>query len=196
MPTDSKRPFAIARFAVALILTSGAASADEIWVELGPAADGAHGYTTLARFAAHSGARCPAIVLDGKSRAMDRRASIGNFSALVCEALVPEGTRTASIRNENLPLPKWGKNDKPNVVVIGDTGCRIKKGGEEGPASADAKWNIQKCNVPADWPFEQVANNAAAAHPDLVIHVGDYLYREKNCDGVKNCPGGPAGDMM
>ncbi|MCU1262523.1 MAG: metallophosphoesterase, partial [Bryobacterales bacterium] len=42
----------------------------------------------------------------------------------------------------------------------------------------------------------QVANNAAAAHPDLVIHVGDYLYREKNCDGVKNCPGGPAGDMM
>ena len=55
------------------------------------------------------------------------------------------------------------------IVVIGDTGCRLK--GD----------NVQDCNDPAQWPFAAIARLAAARHPDLVIHVGDYHYRESPC---------------
>jgi len=70
-------------------------------------------------------------------------------------------------------------------VVIGDTGCRLK-------ASDDA-W--QACNDPGEYPFARVAAAAAAFKPDLVIHVGDYYYRETPCpDGDKRCAGSPYGD--
>lgn len=55
---------------------------------------------------------------------------------------------------------------------------------------------MQDCNDPAQWPFAQVAAGAAASKPDLVIHVGDYLYREDPCPAgkQKECAGTPAGD--
>jgi hypothetical protein len=70
------------------------------------------------------------------------------------------------------------------VIAIGDTGCRIK--GKE----------IQACNDPAVWPFRQLASSAAAEKPDLIIHVGDYLYRENPCPESSDalCGGSPAGD--
>ncbi len=127
---------------------------------------------------------------------MVRRAAVGTFAALVCEAAIPQGVRTASLAGAKLPLPNWAPKTRPNVVVIGDTGCRVKRGSDEAPPSADARWNIQNCASPADWPFQEVAEHAVAAHPDLVIHVGDYLYREKDCTGVQDCPGGPSGDTL
>ncbi len=67
--------------------------------------------------------------------------------------------------------------------MIGDTGCRIK-----GTA-------IQNCNDPKQWPFAEIAAQAAKLKPDLVIHVGDYLYRESPCPaGDKRCDGTPWGD--
>jgi len=67
--------------------------------------------------------------------------------------------------------------------VIGDTGCRI-----EGKAAQD-------CRDPAGWPFPAIARGAAAKRPDLVIHVGDYLYRETACPaGKAGCAGSPHGD--
>ena len=51
------------------------------------------------------------------------------------------------------------------IVVFADSGCRIK-----GPT-------VQACNDPAAWPFAEVARRAAARHPDLVIHIGDYYYQ-------------------
>ncbi len=79
-----------------------------------------------------------------------------------------------------LPRP-----DPARVVVIGDTGCRVK--GTKAP---------QDCNDPTKWPFQRVANSAAGSKPDLVIHVGDYLYREEPCpaDAQASCGGTPAGD--
>ena len=59
------------------------------------------------------------------------------------------------------------------IVVLGDTGCRLK-----GAA-------LQACNDPAQWPFPQLAAAAASLKPDLVIHVGDYLYRESACPAGK-----------
>ena len=68
------------------------------------------------------------------------------------------------------------------VVVLGDTGCRIQNR------------TVQDCNNPAAWPFRIIAERAAARRPDLVIHVGDYYYRESAClAGHAACAGsGPA----
>ncbi|MDQ6677729.1 MAG: metallophosphoesterase [Acidobacteriota bacterium] len=190
------------RLLLAAYCCSTAASSQQIrpqyiWVELGPPADRKQAFQILARYAGAEGGQCPNILLDGKGRRMIRRPPTGTFGALICETVVPLAVRSASIRGQSLPLPKWGKRAKPNVVVVGDTGCRIKKGSDD-PAQtgARAQWNVQNCASPKDWPFEEVARSAANTKPDLVIHVGDYLYREKSCTGVKGCPGGPAGDTL
>ncbi|MGZ3323953.1 MAG: metallophosphoesterase, partial [Xanthobacteraceae bacterium] len=59
----------------------------------------------------------------------------------------------------------------------------------------DARGKFQDCNNPALWPFAQVAQSVADAKPDLVIHVGDYLYRESACPaGDAGCARSPYGD--
>ena len=186
------------RFRLALLLVSvagSASSAAHAWVELAPASEVRDSYKILARYATASGESCPNIVLDRKSHRMMRRTPTGSFAALICEMVVPSSVRSATIFGSPLPLPKWSKAANPRVVVVGDTGCRIKKGSDDPTQiTGTATWNMQKCDSPKDWPFEEVAGNAAATDPELVIHVGDYLYREQNCAGIKDCPGGPAGD--
>lgn len=70
------------------------------------------------------------------------------------------------------------------LVILGDTGCRVL-----GPL-------VQDCNDPvAGWPFARVAALAAREKPDLVIHVGDYYYRETPCPPLMEaCAGSPYGD--
>jgi hypothetical protein len=99
----------------------------------------------------------------------------------VCEFAIPIGAKKASVNGQILALPR---RNPSRVIAIGDTGCRIK--GEE----------LQACNDPQQWPFAQVAGQAAQERPDLVIHVGDYLYRENPCPADKQamCGGTPAGD--
>ena len=167
-------------------------AADEMWVELGPAPSG---FAAIARYASLEAKTCPSITIDGRSRPMVRRTNLGKFDGLTCQATIPPSTRTAKINGQALPLPSWTKKANPTIVVIGDTGCRIKQGGEDSTAPG-GKWNIQDCSNPKDWPFQEVAEHGAAEKPDLVIHVGDYLYRERICTGVKGCPGGPAGDNL
>jgi hypothetical protein len=80
-----------------------------------------------------------------------------------------------------MPLPK---REPQRIVVIGDSGCRLN-------IFAGA---FQACNDPIEWPFAQVAAAAAAMQPDLVIHVGDYHYRENACPvGDAGCAGSPWG---
>jgi len=69
-------------------------------------------------------------------------------------------------------------------VILGDTGCRLETGDPP-----------QSCNDPEKWPFKQIADIASSFGPDLVIHVGDYLYREDACpEGDTGCEGSPFGD--
>jgi predicted phosphodiesterase len=173
-------------------MIASALPADEMWVELGPAGNS---FTAIARYASRDAKSCPGIQIDGHSHAMARRLNIGKFEALVCEQAIPAGTSTAKINGQALPLPSWTQKKNPHIVVIGDTGCRIKQGAE-GKAAPGGKWDIQDCASTKDWPFEEVAGSASAEKPDLVIHVGDYLYRETVCTGVKACPGGPWGDNL
>ena len=125
-------------------------------------------------------ADCPAITVDGAPRPMQRRVGpSADFPVTVCQARLPAIAHRVSIGSHALPLPKPPRR----IVIFGDTGCRLK-----GKA-------VQACDDPSQWPFAQVARLAAGHHPDLVIHVGDYYYRESPCPaGKAGCAGSPWGD--
>lgn len=147
-------------------------------------------------------ASCPAIEIDGKSGPMAVRALPATiaqrptavpvaeskpsaFPVLTCEAALPAGTRSASIDGQPLALPKAAL---ARIVVLGDTGCRLQRGNN------GAAGSFQNCNSAKEYPFAQVARSAAAWKPDLVLHVGDYHYRETPCPaGQAGCAGSPFG---
>jgi hypothetical protein len=112
---------------------------------------------------------------------MQRRAAPSDaFPVTVCQLPVPGAVRHAAIGAWSAPLPKA---EPQSILIFGDTGCRLK-----GAA-------VQACNDMRQWPFALVAARAAARKPDLVIHVGDYWYRETPCPaGQSGCAGSPYGD--
>ncbi len=127
------------------------------------------------------GAACPQMVADGATlTAGPRDAPDAAYPVQVCAARAPAGAKKIAVAG--LPAPTLPKAIR-RIVILGDTGCRMK-----GKA-------MQACNDPAAWPFATVARLAAARHPDLVIHVGDYHYRESPCpEGDTGCAGSPYGD--
>lgn len=127
--------------------------------------------------------QCPMIALDGLESSMDRRAApTSAFPVVACEATIPFGVQAASILGRPLPLPQ---GPIKRIAVIGDTGCRLN----------DWEKSYQSCNDPQGWPFAQVAASVAAWQPDLIVHVGDYLYRESPCPPSGfDCAGSPHGD--
>jgi hypothetical protein len=127
---------------------------------------------------------CPKVVADGAALSSKTRgepdASDGAYPVQVCVAHTAATTRTATVDGVPVPTPPAAIK---RVVVIGDTGCRLKG------------TFVQDCNDPAKWPFATVARLAAARRPDLVIHVGDYHYRETPCPADRpGCAGSPYGD--
>ena len=89
-------------------------------------------------------------------------------------------------KSQMLALPV---SDPRRIVIIGDTGCRVKDSAQLPPPErkADGKSEIQNCEDPKKWPFQQVAGAAAAEKPDLVIRADDYLYRETPCPEPSKC---------
>ena len=161
----------------------GYAKTPVAWVELvGP------GGQASIRVIVDKDAGCPTLMADGEPLAMRVRAEPGpllregkppppaDFPVRVCEVPAPPGKRV-QLDGQPLPMPPA---DIRRIVVFGDTGCRIKE--QKKP---------QNCAKPGKWPYARVAEHAAQARPDLVIHVGDYLYREK-CD-VEACAGEAVG---
>ena len=104
-----------------------------------------------------------------------------HFDVLTCEVDWRKDATGATVENRVVPTPHQQIN---RIVLIGDTGCRMK-------ASENA---FQACLDATRWPFAQVAASAALMKPDLVIHVGDIHYRESPCpagnDGCANSPWG------
>jgi hypothetical protein len=145
------------------------------WVELGD------GGKAIARIVVNGPQDCPAMQLNGESRRMLLRQPTPAGLRPVCEFEIPSGTKSASIDGQTLTLPTLNPT---RVIALGDTGCRIK--GKQ----------IQDCNDPALWPFRQVAASAASEKPELIIDVGDYVYRESPCPSASEakCGGTPIGD--
>jgi len=173
------------------------------WTQYGP--DG-----VLEARAVVEGDACPQLVVDLRFTEMQRRSQKDSSFLLTCAAAIPKGTKLAALvlrppvkappgpeanptaqqawidaldeQKEVVPLP-LPVPDPQRIVVFGDTGCRIK-------GSA-----LQDCSDPAKWPFARIAAEAARLRPDLVIHVGDYLYRESACPAnFAGCAGTPFGD--
>jgi calcineurin-like phosphoesterase family protein len=173
-------------------LPAQAAKLEAVFVVLGP--QGA-----IARAVVADAAGCPAATIDGQQQSMTVRASPdATFPVLVCELPIPSGTKSATVEGSALPLPKA---ELKSIAAFGDTGCRLKaakgsaSGTGKGDADDDQEGKFQNCNVPSAWPFAQVAASIAAAKPDLVIHVGDYLYRESACPPRdQGCARSPHGD--
>ncbi len=166
-------------FATSMFLTASRAQSQTVnatttaFVEM--AADGAH-VRAIATTA------CPDAVIDNASRPMIVRAgATPAYPDVVCDLPLSASVRSVTIGGISLPLPHRVRR----VVVIGDTGCRLK--GAE----------VQACNDPHAWPFPTIARAVADAHPDLIIHVGDYYYRETACPAAfAGCTGTPHGDVQ
>jgi hypothetical protein len=145
------------------------------WVQMGPP------HVGIVR-AITAGSTCPKVILDRSVVRMRRRAAPdADFDVLTCEASIPPGVDRLEVAGKRLRAPAL--NPK-RIAVVGDTGCRLKAGN----ALDDG---FQACNDPDDWEFAKVAAQVAASKPDLIIHVGDYIYREQPCDGSIGCEGSP-----
>jgi hypothetical protein len=124
---------------------------------------------------------CPQASIDGRETKMTVRAAANDaFPVTVCALGIPKGAVAAALDGRPLALPRE-RIDR--ILLVGDTGCRLN-------ALA-----LQGCNALKTWPFRLVADLAAEAAPDLVIHVGDLIYRERACPpDAKACAGSPHGD--
>ncbi len=167
---------AAAAIVAALVLAAAPASAALLaaYTVLGP--QGA-----VAR-AVVDGTQCPPLEADGKTLAMQVRAPADQRFPLICDGMLPAATMVARIDGRPVPAPP---RDITRIALFGDSGCRV-----------DARSGAyQACNDDAAWPFARTSAAAAALAPGLVIHVGDYLYRESKCPaGVAGCTGSPSGD--
>jgi calcineurin-like phosphoesterase family protein len=179
------RRIAVVFFLLALLALSPRSASAQLltpaWVELGP--DGA----ALLRVIVNAPTDCPAARIDGANVPMTVRQPTPPGFRPACEVAIPAAAKSVSVNGQALVLPQA---DPTRIVAFGDTGCRIKD------AKPPAKPQVQDCNDPSAWPFEQIASQAASEKPQLMIHVGDYLYRESPCpDDSKNfCANTPDGD--
>ena len=141
---------------------------------------------------------CPSVTLDGTAQPMSVRmlpqtGKKAAFPVLVCELPIPSGTQSAALGKQALPLPPATLD---SVAVIGDTGCRLKAD----PSKARDKdqeedGKFQDCDKKSKWPFSLLATSVAKQKPQLLVHVGDYIYRESPCPkGDAGCKGSPYGD--
>jgi hypothetical protein len=168
---------------------------ESAWVELGVNA------APIAR-ALTAAATCPNITINGTAQPMNLRIAAGTeplrtttsttlgppyskpsvFPVNTCEIALPAGTTSAVVAGQTLPLPKANPT---KMIVLGDTGCRLKAGSPP---------QYQGCNDPTQYPLQQLATLAASLQPDVVLHVGDYQYRENECPPDQaNCAGSPWG---
>ncbi len=155
--------------------TACAANAAEIYAWTQYARDG------LEARAATNETTCPKAEIDGREAAMIERARPNkDFPILVCSLAIPKGAVNASIAARPFALPPSSVN---KIALIGDTGCRLNA------------LSLQGCNSIKSWPFRLAADVAAEMEPDLVVHVGDLIYRERPCPrSTKGCAGSPHGD--
>lgn len=170
--------FAVAAF----VLLSGARAqpvASSAWVQV------VRGGGAEVRAVVHGA--CPGVEFDAASprATMSERAAIDDNFPTVCSLAVPSDAKLIRLflADGSTQLLTAPVTNPQRVLVLGDTGCRIKG------------TFVQACNDPLAWPFAGLAKAAAELKPDLVIHLGDYLYRESACPaGNAGCAGSPYGD--
>lgn len=154
---------------VAAILSPSWANAEVLYHYTMPIGDDRQSFRAIVTDEA-----CPEILIDGKSQPMRLRAGpVEDFPNRVCEHIDKRDIASARLGENLFPL---SPTDPRGILVIGDTGCRLKKGDP-----------IQRCTNPEEWPFKTVAASMAEKEADLAIHLGDYHYREMECPDPAKC---------
>ncbi|MEI9996997.1 MAG: metallophosphoesterase [Rhizomicrobium sp.] len=156
------------------------------WIQLGPGGQ--------AEVRAVSAGGCPFVVFGDAAKSdvpmVIRASATADFPA-VCSLPIPSGVKRVSVAMSRMGEPAHTTMQElhiplaepQRILVLGDTGCRIKG------------TFVQACNDPKAWPFAGLAQAAADQHPDLILHLGDYLYRESPCPAdFAGCAGSPYGD--
>lgn len=140
----------------------------------------------IARVLIDDGATCPAITVDGTTATMrERQDPRAGLFGRMCEERRTLGNalRIRIGYGDRVLLDQTVTRDPRTIAVVGDTGCRVTSFFDQG------------CADPAKWPFAQVADAVAAKAPALILHLGDYYYREAPCKGSsENCGKTPYGD--
>ena len=140
-----------------------------------PGAPGAtNGKTGYPQYFVSPTATAPATFANG--------AAMATTSWAECESVVPAGHVQAQIGSTMLKLPV--ANPK-TILLLADTGCRVN-----GALAANGG-NQQNCASPTAFPLAYLARLEATYGPDLIVHVGDYFYRDTNCltNGAETFPG-------
>ena len=152
---------------------ASAAAEDARWVQYVPGGIEARAITDKTQ--------CPPAAIDNIALPMRTRSEPGgDFPIRVCSLPITPGAKLVTIDGVPVPLPVARPN---RILLIGDTGCRLKDS------------LVQACNDSVLWPFQVGADVASTLRPDLVIHVGDFYYRETACPaGNLGCAGSPFGD--
>lgn len=133
-------------------------------------------------------ASCPVLLVNGQKTLLTLRAAPditektpipALFPERICEKFLPLGVKSVILNGKKLPIPS---RMPKRIVVLGDTGCQLKQA------------QVQACNDPHRFPYGKIAQRAALWKPDLVVHLGDYHYRENPCpNGVPGCQNSPWG---
>jgi hypothetical protein len=203
-PPVPSRVVEVESHVVTVIPVAAPGAVKSAWAQYGPGG-------VLEARAVVEGETCPQLAADLHLSPMQKRAAKSSSFLTVCLATIPVGTKQAAlvsrppmkappsieagtaaerawieeesnVKYDLIPLA-LPVADPRRIVVLGDTGCRIKDK------------TLQDCSDPAKWPFARIAAEAARLKPDLVIHVGDYLYRESACPAdFSGCTGTPFGD--
>jgi Calcineurin-like phosphoesterase len=154
-----KRPFQA--LAALTFLTAGSLSAQPYAAYVLLAESPAGKTVAFARVIVDPGKPCPALV-EGRERiATKPRRNPHGFKVQVCEARYPFGRSLTVEAGPQLPKVT---GTPARIAVLGDSGCQPKY---QGACGLDDP----------QWPLPTLAKAAAASHPDLVLHVGDYNYR-------------------
>jgi hypothetical protein len=150
------------------------------WTELGP--DGEQSVRAIV-----GRGPCPQLRWVGAGRRDQKDMTVragptSAFTDTVCQADLPDGATRADVGGVAVPVRRATLE---RVAVVGDTGCKLTKKVQ------------QACAVPADWPFAKIATKIAdeipAERPDLILHVGDLLYRKAECNTKTKCDDSPFG---
>ncbi len=110
----------------------------------------------------------PKIVIDGTEYIMLSREALNPDPKLFPIALF-EYPINSDQRKIEVMFSDGSRFPTPTLVagvstvgVLGDTGCRNN--------------SKQSCDAQTDWPFKTIAAHLAAKQPNIVLHVGDFLY--------------------
>ena len=140
------------------------------WVTLAP-----HDEYLVRAFADNN--QCPQVEADGVKVKVQMREQKDWRS--VCQWNFSRDARSATIDGTPLPLAPHTQQSVNDILIIGDTGCRLDKR------------IMQDCSK--GWVFAQLAETAKRSRPQIVIHLGDYFYREA-CKAGSPCTDAQIGD--